>query len=229
MSSRNGRDVAGHQVAEAPRIPFFSLLTGCRPNEAALLNGGYRLPTPRIVFANTKAGADVTVPMTREIAAALRIVSRHAAACRVSQNGGDLVFPSCRKSSRKDKLVKGHALRHTYRTVAAELGIDELLVRLLMGHSLVGVSQAYIAKAALTGGISMREAQRRSASALLPCLRASRACLGFSPCGSGHRRVGKERSACERATPRHAPICGQSAESEPLRTVNSERSRTAVR
>ena len=72
-----------------------------------------------------------------------------------------MVFPCCRKSSRKDKLLKGHALRHTYRTVAADLGVDEILVRLLMGHSLQGVSQGYIAKAALSGGISMREAQRK--------------------------------------------------------------------
>jgi integrase len=134
---------------------LFSLLSGCRPNEAAMLKWQDVDCRRRvIVFGNTKAGADVTIPMTREIAAALRIVPK-------PRGGDDLVFPCCRKSSRKDRLVKGHALRHTYRTVAADLGVDEVVVRLLMGHSLQGVSQAYIAKAALTGGISMREAQRK--------------------------------------------------------------------
>ena len=146
------------QAIKSPKrraFHLFSLLTGCRPNEAASLRWQDIDCRRRVVvFRATKADKDVTVPMTRQIAAALRIVPQ-------PRNGDDLVFPCCRKSSRKDKLLKGHALRHTYRTVAADLGVDEILVRLLMGHSLQGVSQGYIAKAALSGGISMREAQRK--------------------------------------------------------------------
>ena len=56
---------------------LFSLLTGCRPNEAAMLKWQDVDCRRRvIVFGNTKAGADVTIPMTREIAAALRIVPK---------------------------------------------------------------------------------------------------------------------------------------------------------
>jgi hypothetical protein len=36
-------------------------------------------------------------------------------------------------------------LRHTYRTVAADLGVDDLLIHFLMGHAPDGISQKYIA------------------------------------------------------------------------------------
>ena len=139
-------------------------MTGCRPNEAASLKWQDVDCRRRvIVFGNTNASADVTIPMTREIA-------RRCGNVPPPRHRNDFVFPCCRKSSRKDKLLKGHALRHTYRTIAAELGIDELLVRLLMGHSLVGVSQGYVAIAALSGGRSMRDAQRRISKRIVSLL-----------------------------------------------------------
>jgi len=49
---------------------------------------------------------------------------------------------------------------HTYRTVAASMGIDELTIRLLQGHALSGVSQGYITRHLLVG-TSLRAAQRR--------------------------------------------------------------------
>jgi len=159
------------QAIKSPKrraFHLFSLLTGCRPNEAASLKWQDVDCRRRVVvFRATKADKDVTVPMTRQMAAALRIVPK-------PRDKDGLVFPSCRKSSRKDKLLKGHALRHTYRTVAAELGIDELLVRLLMGHSLVGVSQGYVAKAALSGGVSMRDAQRKISERIVSLLNSGR-------------------------------------------------------
>jgi integrase len=106
----------------------------------------------------------VTVPMTREMAAALRTAPK-------LRDPEALCFPSCRHNPTRDKLpVFGHGLRHTDRTVAADLGIDEVVVRLLTGHSLQGVSQAYIAKAALSGGMSMREAQKRISKRIVALL-----------------------------------------------------------
>jgi hypothetical protein len=70
----------------------------------------------------------------------------------------------------------GNSLRHAYRTEALAAGVDELSTRLLMGHSLRGVSQGYIARAALTGFPSLRAAQRaisrRIVALLNPAVRA---------------------------------------------------------
>jgi integrase len=57
--------------------------------------------------------------------------------------------------------ARGQALRHVYGSVAADLGINEVLVQLLMGHSLHGINQNYITKHVLTSGPGMREAQRK--------------------------------------------------------------------
>jgi hypothetical protein len=50
---------------------------------------------------------------------------------------------------------------HTFLSVAADHGIDELQRRLLTGHSLVGISQSYITRAVVEGGPGIREAQRK--------------------------------------------------------------------
>jgi integrase len=59
-----------------------------------------------------------------------------------------------------DKLpATGRALRRTYRTVAADLGVNEVLTRLLMGHSLAGINQRYITELVLQSGPGLRTAQ----------------------------------------------------------------------
>jgi len=52
-------------------------------------------------------------------------------------------------------------LRHSYLSVAADLGVDELQRRLLTAHSLRGINQRYITQAVLTGGSGLRDAQER--------------------------------------------------------------------
>jgi hypothetical protein len=69
-------------------------------------------------------------------------------------------FPSC-EFIEDDLPARGQALRHVYRSVAADLGINEVLVRLLIGHSLHGINKNYITKHVLTSGPRMREAQRK--------------------------------------------------------------------
>jgi len=50
---------------------------------------------------------------------------------------------------------------HTFLSVAADPGIDELQRRLLTAHSLVGINQSYITRAIVEGGPGLRAAQRR--------------------------------------------------------------------
>jgi hypothetical protein len=54
----------------------------------------------------------------------------------------------------------GHALRRTYRTVAADIGINPVLTSILMSHSLDGINVAYINELVLTSGPGLRQAQR---------------------------------------------------------------------
>jgi hypothetical protein len=61
-------------------------------------------------------------------------------------------------------------LRHTYRTVAADLGVDDLLIHFLMGHAPEGISQKYIATLILSNGPKMREEQGRMSKRMLELL-----------------------------------------------------------
>ncbi len=126
------------------------LLTGIRGGEAQRLEwSDIDLRTRSIKLRQRKVGADIVVPMSSAIAAALKLAR---------PRGEGLIFPGARKWS--DPLpCRGHALRHTWRTVAADLGVDELQARLLLGHSLVGISQGYVTRTALEGGPGLRRAQ----------------------------------------------------------------------
>lgn len=54
----------------------------------------------------------------------------------------------------------GMALRRTWRTVAADSGVDELLSHFMLGHIPAGISRGYVAKMILSSGRGMRAAQR---------------------------------------------------------------------
>src|SRR5471032_2324214 len=82
-----------------------------------------------------------------------------------------LVFPGCAQVGYRDKLpARGNMLGHTFRTVAADLGIDELLSHFLLGHAPEGVSQKYIARMILAAGPALRDAQRRMSRRMVALL-----------------------------------------------------------
>jgi integrase len=105
-----------------------------------------------------KAGHDIVIPMSAAIAQALKLA-------RNAPLKNDFVFPA-RANGHLTQFagdglpVHGHALRHCYRDVALLTGVDEFIVRLLMGHSLRGISQEYVTKAVISSGPSLRAAQR---------------------------------------------------------------------
>jgi integrase len=133
------------------------LLTGARPGELARLKWSDVRPHQRsLVISHAKAGADIAVPMSIEIAKALRM------ARGAGDEGEELVFPGCAQVGHRDELpARGNMLRHTFRTVCADLGVDELLAHFLMGHAPEGISQKYIARMILTSGPALRAAQRK--------------------------------------------------------------------
>jgi integrase len=131
------------------------LLTGCRPGELAQLRWQDVRPRERaLVISAAKANNDIHVPLSIPIVRAL-VMARRAGA-------EELVFPDCAQRGRHDKLpARGIELRRTYRTVAADCGVDEMLSHFLLGHAPAGISQRYVARMILASGPALRQAQRK--------------------------------------------------------------------
>jgi hypothetical protein len=75
--------------------------------------------------------------------------------------GTGAVFPGSGRWAKDDLPATGMDLRRTYRTIAADLGVDELIAHFLMGHAPDGVSRRYVSKLILQNGAGMRDAQGR--------------------------------------------------------------------
>jgi len=140
------------------------LLTGARPGELARLTWDDVRPMARQIFIRkSKTDKDIPIPMSWPMVRELRRARDYAKA-----NGyrGRYVFPSVRSAHirRFDSDGLSHcsmALRHTYRTVAADLGIDEIVSHALMGHAPKGISQKYIGRLVLASGVSLPAAQKK--------------------------------------------------------------------
>jgi integrase len=137
------------------------LLCGARPGELARVKWSDVLPKERVfVIRGAKAENDIRVVMSLPIVRELQRAKR----ARVTDN--DYVFPA----RAGGHIVKfdadalpawGMMYRRTWRTIAADLGIDELQAHFMLGHVPAGVSRGYVAKMMLASGQGMRTAQRR--------------------------------------------------------------------
>jgi integrase len=137
-----------------------AILTGPRPGELARLKWPDVLPRERcFVFRGAKAENDIRVPLTPAITRALRMARDAQRADKIET---EFVFPGCAQVGHRDPLpARGNMLRHTFRTIATDCGVDEMLAHFLMGHSPEGISQKYIVKMILASGPALREAQRK--------------------------------------------------------------------
>ncbi len=127
------------------------LLTGFRRMECLALERAWiDLDQCCIRFPDTKSGAQVRVVGS----AAAEII-----ASQLAQGSSRYVFPAdrgdghfigavgvlnrvCAKAKLTD--VTPHVLRHTFASVAAELGFSELTIAALLGHSARGITQRYV-------------------------------------------------------------------------------------
>jgi integrase len=147
---------AREEISSLVRRSFHlvGLLTGMRPGELA----GARLDARRreLVVAKAKAGADIRIPLSLEIVKALEL------------SRGE-VWSSARRNATRDKLpVYGHGLRHVYATVAKSIGVDPLILKLLMGHTVSDVTEAYVGRPTLRP--SLRQAQQRISAEIVKWL-----------------------------------------------------------
>jgi integrase len=145
-----------------------NLLTGARPGELARLTWS-DIDGRSFTIRGAKAQNDIVVPMSAAIAWAFKLARAH----RV--DGNPYVFPARSGHIMKFDLdglpVWGMSLRRTWRTVAADAGVDELLAHFLLGHIPTGISRGYVAKLALASGQGMRNAQRKVSLRILRLLR----------------------------------------------------------
>lgn len=87
------------------------------------------------------------------------------------------MFAHCGQvGQREDLPARGHALRHTWRTVAADCGVDELLAHFMLGHVPQNISQAYITRLVLSAGPALRQAQRKVSKRILHLLGSDPTC-----------------------------------------------------
>ena len=162
-----------------------ALLTGCRPTELAMIReSDIDLDARRMIIRNAKAGNDISLPVTGEIAFALamainappqtitmkglrgmksgevRVIERKKLHHEIA--APDLVFPGVRQAGHRSGLpVSGNALRHTFRSIAVSLEISEMLISFLMGHSLQGVSARYTNELMIANSEALRAAQEK--------------------------------------------------------------------
>ena len=148
------------------------LLVGPRPGELARLRWADVRDNERsLTIAKAKAGQDIVIPISEEIDAAFAMARDDAAQLGYDVTPDALVFPGCAQVGHRDPLpARGNMLRHTYRTVAADLGVDELLSHFLMGHAPEGISQKYIATLILSNGPKMRDEQDRMSRRMVELL-----------------------------------------------------------
>lgn len=144
---------------------LFCLLSGARPGEAARLTRA-DIDADRGMFkiTNAKGGKDINLPISPQIAFSLAMAVDAVDAGKVKAHHEvkqtDLLFPGCMQVSARAELpIKGQKLRHSYRAVCADLGVDALISHFLLGHAPKGISQEYIPMLILQNGPGMRAAQ----------------------------------------------------------------------
>jgi integrase len=139
------------------------ILCGARPGELSRVLWADVLPRERVfVIRGAKAGNDIRVVMSAPIARALKLARDGAKAGGIESK---YVFPA-RAGGHIVKFdvdglpARGMMYRRGWRTIAADIEIDELLAQFLLGHTPPGISAGYVAKFILSNGQGMRQAQR---------------------------------------------------------------------
>lgn len=162
-----------HFAPTRKQFHLFGLFTGMRPGEISRLTWGDVKPKQReLQVPNTKASTkkkarDIYVIMSAPIA---RILKR----CRditKPQAASELIFPHCGQVASRDKLpARGHDLRHTWKTVATECKVSDLLSGIMLGHAAEGVSEKYITDHVLREGTELRASQRKVSARMVKLL-----------------------------------------------------------
>jgi len=149
-------------------LQMTGLLCGIRPGELSRLRWSDLFPKHpesgkpmrrTFLIRDAKAKNNIYVPLSRAIARELK-------RARDASDGSDWVFPGRTKGSHitsfDDDGLPAHGMmyRRTWRTVAADCSVEELIADFCLGHVPKGISRGYVQKLTLASGQAMRRAQR---------------------------------------------------------------------
>ena len=153
------------------------VFTGCRPGELARARWEdvdckkrtFTIRGSKTKIPGSKTKKSIVIPMSAAIARELKGARD---AHEIFDANSPWVFPAVSAHGHlghwHDPGLQwaGNSGRHSHRTISADLGIDPLSARLLLGHSVRDVSEGYVTTALLTGS-SLRGAQRRISRRIL--------------------------------------------------------------
>ncbi len=145
------RDAEGTEHPVALEAIRFALLTGFRRLEVLSLEHSWVDCDSSVVrFPQTKTGAQVRVvgEPALDIVRKMRLQSDSHYVFEAAVGEGHFVGVPRVIKRITDKLgwddVTMHVLRHTFASVAGDLGYSELTIRAMLGHSSRGVTQRYV-------------------------------------------------------------------------------------
>lgn len=146
-----------------------AILTGMRPGELARVRVE-DVHDDHFVIRKAKAGADIWVPASAPIKAALQMALD-------AGQGSEWLFPGrngghIKKFDVDDLPCHGNALRHNYKNISVTMQppVDETLQELLQAHTPKGVSRKYVAIMVVTQSAAMRAAQQRISERIVSLL-----------------------------------------------------------
>jgi integrase len=135
---------------------LMALFTGMRGGEIARIRWRDVKPRERVIeIPAAKAGNTIRIIMSAPIA---RILKR---ARDLGKPGDTFVFEGCAQAGHRDNLpARGHDLRHSYATLAANVGVDEAMIRVLQGWAPRSMAEKYFTRLVLSTGKGVRDYQR---------------------------------------------------------------------
>ena len=128
------------------------LLTGFRRGEALGLRAEWIMPAGGVDFPDTKSGPQAR-PLGRRaielLEAQIRATGAEAKWIFPAERGGGhfIGLPKVLARVSKRATLKGvtpHSLRHTFASIAGDLGFSELTIAGLLGHSAGSVTSGYV-------------------------------------------------------------------------------------
>ncbi|MCI5544060.1 MAG: site-specific integrase [Azospirillum sp.] len=144
--------------SKALNIILLLLLTGCRKNEIASLKWSYvDFRRQCFMFPDTKTGQQNRI-FGKTVANILQQIKKEGSDWVFPATSGDgyfkgvqKIFAELKQNKKEDTgqpLIRNsklclHSLRHTFASIAAEMGYTELTIAGLLGHKLGGVTNHY--------------------------------------------------------------------------------------
>ena len=147
---------------------LFCLFTGMRPGEVARIRWRDVKPRERVIeIPDAKKDNTIRIIMSAPIA---RVLKR-ARDLGKPKDRDAFVFAHCGHAGHRDELPRrGHDLRHSYRTVCADLHIDDVIAHVLQGWRPRNISESYLTRLVLAAGQGVRASQRRVSKRIIELL-----------------------------------------------------------